>query len=200
MIVLASASPRRAELLQQMGLEFEARPVDIDESPLPGETPEEYVTRLAREKALAGSEAAGGEELRVIGSDTTVVLGNRILGKPATADEAEDMLTRLSGKPHRVLTAVAVAFGSQCQVELVETRVQFRSLGREEIDAYIATGEPMDKAGGYGIQGRGGIFVARIEGSYSSVVGLPLDETSRMLAQTGYPVWWAWSPQEEQNE
>lgn len=199
-LVLASASPRRAELLRQMGLAFAARPVDIDETPRPGEQPEDYVCRLAREKALAGLAVANGEQVRVIGSDTTVVVAGRILAKPADTEEAKAMLSRLSGRSHRVLTAVAVAFAGDCRVELVETRVHFRRLEAAEIDAYIDTGEPMDKAGGYGIQGRGGIFVSRIEGSYSAVVGLPLNETSRMLGQTGYPVWRAWSPREEKNE
>ena len=201
-LILASASPRRAELLQQMGLQFEARPVDIDETPRESELPEDYVCRLAREKALAGL-AAAGDQSRVIGSDTTVVSGGQIMAKPGDAAQAKAMLTRLSGRSHRVLTAVAVAFAGDCRVELVETRVSFRRLEAPEIEAYIATGEPMDKAGGYGIQGRGGIFVSRIDGSYSAVVGLPLNETSRMLAQTGYPVWRAWSPhgpQEMQNE
>ena len=132
-----------------------------------------------------------------------MVSGGQIMAKPADAAQAKAMLTRLSGRSHRVLTAVAVAFAGDCRVELVETRVSFRRLEAPEIEAYIATGEPMDKAGGYGIQGRGGIFVSHIDGSYSAVVGLPLNETSRMLAQTGYPVWRAWSPhgpQEMQNE
>jgi septum formation protein len=189
-----------------MGLRFEARPVEIDETPRAGELPEDYVCRLAREKALTGLASVGGGQDRVIGSDTTVVSGGRIMAKPANETEAKAMLTRLSGRSHRVLTAVAVAFAGDCRVELVETRVSFRRLEAAEIEAYIATGEPMDKAGGYGIQGRGGIFVSRIEGSYSAVVGLPLNETSRMLSQTGYPVWREWnpqpadSPQEEQNE
>ncbi|MBC7193576.1 Maf family protein [Marinobacter sp.] len=194
-LVLASASPRRAELLQQMGLRFTVRPVDIDETPRNGELSEDYVCRLAREKALAGLAAVGGEQTRVIGSDTTVELAGQTMLKPEDAKQAVTMLARLSGRTHRVLTAVAVAFAGDCRVELVATRVSFRRLEIPEIEAYVATGEPMDKAGGYGIQGRGGIFVSRIEGSYSAVVGLPLNETSRMLAQTGYPVWRAWSRQ-----
>lgn len=197
MIVLASASPRRAELLHQIGVDFRVHPVDIDEATLPTEAPEDYVCRLAREKARAGLAAVNSAGARVLGSDTTVVLGSRILSKPADEAEARRMLARLSGREHRVLTAVALAFEDECRVELVETRVVFRALGEEEIRAYVATGEPMDKAGGYGIQGRGGMFVRYIEGSYSAVVGLPLNETARMLSQAGCPVWQAWNRRQE---
>jgi septum formation protein len=189
-IILASASPRRAELLQQIGLNFSVRPADIDETPQPDEPPERYVERLAREKALAvsGSSPAG----LVLGSDTSVVLDGRILGKPADASDARETLGRLSGATHQVMTAVALAAGGQCQSVLVITEVCFRQLATAEIEAYVASGEPMDKAGSYGIQGLGGIFVNELRGSYSAVVGLPLQETAALLASAGYPVWKNW--------
>lgn len=189
-IILASASPRRAELLQQIGLTFTVCPADIDETPGAGETPEGYVERLAREKALAVSRSAPG--CLVLGSDTTVVLDGRILGKPADAGAARVTLAQLSGATHQVMTAVAVARDDRCQSRLVVTDVEFRALSTDEIDAYIATGEPMDKAGSYGIQGLGGIFVNNLRGSYSAVVGLPLQETAALLASAGYPVWKHW--------
>lgn len=188
-IILASASPRRAELLTQIGLSFHTRPVDIDETPEAGELPSAYVERLAREKALAGAE---DPDWLVLGSDTSVVLGGDILGKPADAAGAEATLSRLSGNTHQVMTAVALASRGYCSTCLVTTDVTFRTLSSEEIRAYVASGEPMDKAGSYGIQGLGGIFVKEIRGSYSAVVGLPLQETATLLAQAGYPVWKVW--------
>ncbi|MGM0766963.1 MAG: Maf family protein [Pseudomonadota bacterium] len=188
-IVLASASPRRAELLSQIGLTFTVRPVDIDETVTMGEAPRAYVERLAREKARAGTPGVG--EL-IIGSDTSVVLDDEILGKPADAAEATATLTRLSGQTHQVMTAVALASEGHCTACVVITEVTFRALSDDEIRAYVATGEPMDKAGSYGIQGLGGIFVSNIHGSYSSVVGLPLQETAALLSQAGYPVWKVW--------
>ena len=188
-IILASASPRRAELLTQIGVPFHTRPVDIDETPLDNEPPSVYVERLAREKAVAGAADPG--EI-VIGSDTSVVLGGDILGKPMNVADAEAMLGRLSGCTHQVMTAIALATGGQCLTRLVITEVTFRNLCPEEIRAYVASGEPMDKAGSYGIQGLGGIFVKEIRGSYSAVVGLPLQETATLLAQAGYPVWKVW--------
>ena len=188
-LVLASASPRRAELLTQIGLPFVSRPVDIDETVRAGERPLAYVERLAREKALAG--VAGSHEL-VLGSDTTVVLDGEVLGKPANATEVFATLTRLSAQTHQVMTAVALASAGGCEACVVTTDVTFRALSDEEIRAYVATGEPMDKAGSYGIQGLGGIFVKEIRGSYSSVVGLPLQETAELLSRAGYPVWKAW--------
>ena len=189
-IILASASPRRAELLQQIGLDFSVRPADIDETPAPDETPEQYVERLAREKALAvtGSSA----ECLVLGSDTSVVLDGKILGKPTDPSDARATLARLSGATHQVMTAVALATDGQCESVLVITEVCFRQLSTAEIEAYVASGEPMDKAGSYGIQGLGGIFVSELRGSYSAVVGLPLQETAALLAGAGYPVWKNW--------
>lgn len=188
-LVLASASPRRAELLSQIGLTFITRPVGIDETVRASEPASAYVERLAREKALAAAGDAG--EL-VIGSDTSVVLSGEILGKPVDAADASATLMRLSGQTHQVMTAVALVRDGVCTACVVTTDVTFRSLSEQEIQAYVATGEPMDKAGSYGIQGLGGIFVKEIRGSYSSVVGLPLQETAALLAQAGYPVWQTW--------
>ncbi|PXX89806.1 septum formation protein Maf [Marinobacter vulgaris] len=198
-IVLASASPRRAELLRQIGLSFRVRPADIDETPGRGESARDYVERLAREKALAVKAAE--PNAIVIGSDTSVVLGGRILGKPDDSQHAVDMLRQLSGVTHQVMTAVAIASVNLCHSLVAITDVRFRSLPEDEIGAYVATGEPMDKAGGYGIQGRGGIFVEELRGSYSAVVGLPLQETAQLLAGAGCPVWETWnSRQESHNE
>ncbi|MGM0569693.1 Maf family protein [Marinobacter sp.] len=193
-VILASASPRRADLLRQLGLCFETRPVDIDETPQPGETPSVYVYRLAREKAVAGFELAGEPEALVLGSDTTVVLDGRILGKPADRDDARVMLRALSGRTHQVMTGVALASQGGTEVTVSTTDVAFRPLDEREIAAYCETGEPLDKAGGYGIQGRGGAFVSSITGSYSAVVGLPLDVTADLLARAGLPVWDYWTP------
>ncbi|TYC57974.1 septum formation inhibitor Maf [Marinobacter sp. BW6] len=189
-IILASASPRRAELLQQIGLKFSVRPADIDETPKPDETPEQYVERLAREKARAVVQSS--PECLVLGSDTSVVLDGKILGKPSGPADARETLARLSGVTHQVMTAVALATEGQCQSVLVITEVCFRELSTAEIEAYVASGEPMDKAGSYGIQGLGGIFVNELRGSYSAVVGLPLQETAALLAGAGYPVWKNW--------
>ena len=196
-LILASASPRRAELLSQIGVNHRACPADIDETPLAGESPQHYVERLAREKALA--VAADHPDNLVLGSDTTVVLAGEILAKPESDDHASSMLSRLSGQTHQVMTAVALARGSDCQSRVSITEVTFRTLGEQEIQAYVASGEPMDKAGGYGIQGRGGIFVRELKGSYSAVVGLPLQETAELLAQAGCPVWQNW-PRSKENQ
>ncbi|WP_417547058.1 Maf family protein [Marinobacter segnicrescens] len=192
-VILASASPRRADLLRQLGLSFDTQPVAIDETPRPGEEPEAYVQRLAREKALAGYQQAGQAEALVIGSDTTVVLEHRILGKPVDREEAKSMLQALSGRTHQVMTGVALTTSDGTKVSVSTTDVEFRSLDEREIDAYCDTGEPMDKAGAYGIQGRGGAFVASIKGSYSAVVGLPLDVTAGLLTGAGLPVWHYWT-------
>lgn len=198
-IVLASASPRRAELLRQIGLSFEVRPADIDETPGAGESAVHYVERLAREKALAVH--ATEPNSIVVGSDTSVVLGGQILGKPRNREDAADMLRQLSGITHQVMTAVAIVSRNTCESRVAVTEVRFRRLSDEEIDAYVASGESMDKAGGYGIQGRGGIFVEELRGSYSAVVGLPLQETAELLAGAGCPVWETWnSRQESRNE
>ncbi|WP_112053598.1 Maf family protein [Onishia taeanensis] len=186
MLCLASASPRRLELLASIDVDCEVRPVDIDETPLPGELPRDYVCRLAREKALAGAVLS---ELPVLGSDTAVVLDGEILGKPRDRAHALEMLAALSGNTHEVLTGVAVS-GPQGLLDIcVTTRVTLRAISPAEAAAYWATGEPRDKAGGYGIQGRAAVFVSHIEGSHSAVVGLPLYETAELLARQGVALW-----------
>jgi septum formation protein len=192
-VVLASASPRRAELLRQLGLSFESLPVDIDESLYGDESPADYVRRLAMEKAVTGYQRHGRRDALVLGSDTTVVLDGQILGKPADEARARVQLRSLSGREHQVVTGVALAAASGVEVRVSVTDVRFRALDCREIDAYCATGEPMDKAGGYGIQGRGGVFVASLRGNYSAVVGLPLDITASLLADAGLPVWDYWN-------
>ncbi len=179
-LCLASASPRRLALLRQVGLEPVVRPTDVDETRQSGEAVDAYVVRMARTKALAG---AGGDVDLTIGADTAVVLAAEALGKPVDAAGARSMLTRLSGRSHRVLTAVAVhdRMRDHCRERLVETRVDIKELTTTEIDAYVATGEPLDKAGSYGIQGIGGFMVRHLNGSYSAVVGLPLFETLELL-------------------
>jgi septum formation protein len=183
-LLLASRSPRRADLLRTLGVSFAVVDVDIDERPQPDEDPAAYVGRLARGKARAGYAAARG--LPVLAADTTVVLDGAILGKPADDAAARDMLGRLGGRAHQVLTGVAVidAHG-ELHDTVVSTQVRFRRLDAREIAAYVASGEPADKAGGYGIQGLGGALVAGIDGSYSNVVGLPLAETLALLTALG---------------
>lgn len=192
-LVLASTSPRRRELLAQLGLRFDVARIDVDERRLAGESPEAYVRRLAEDKARAGLMAVTPGTV-VVAADTTVALGDDVLGKPASFAEAEAMWRRLSGTEHRVLTGVAVAArGAAGDVRLlsqvVSTRVSFRVITAQEMQAYWASGEPADKAGGYAIQGRGAVFVTGIEGSYSNVVGLPLAETADLLAGFGVSVW-----------
>lgn len=189
-LILASASPRRRDLLDQIGLTFTVDPVDIDESRQPGEAASDYVERLAREKAQAGCQRHPGN--RVLGSDTTVVMDGEPLGKPTDRNDALAMLRRLSGRSHEVLSGVALAGPEGIEGCLVTTRVRFRELSGAEMAAYWETGEPADKAGAYGIQGRGSVFVTGIEGSYSNVVGLPLTETADLLARSGMAVWRTW--------
>jgi septum formation protein len=194
MLVLASASPRRRELLAQAGYQFEVRPAHIPEDPLPGEDPIIYVTRLAREKAEAvfrklaeGNEPHGPERgegrssLAVLGADTTVTLDNMILGKPENAADAARILRLLSGRTHRVITGVALVTAAGTEVAAEATAVRFLTLSEDEIDAYVASGEPMDKAGAYAIQGRAARWIPRIEGCYFNVVGLPLALVVSML-------------------
>ncbi len=178
-LVLASASPRRAELLRAAGLEFSVRVADLDETQLPGETPPAYVLRLARAKAQA--VALPGE--LVLGADTTVVVGDEIAGKPVDAADARRMLRLLSGVWHEVLTAVSLVKDAQTLSELAVTRVKFAPLSEAEIDWYLATHEPFDKAGAYGIQGYAARFVEQIEGNYANVVGLPVQMVYRMLRE-----------------
>lgn len=182
MIRLASQSPRRAELLQQIGVPFVASPADVDETPLPGESPEDFVRRMAIEKARAIHALHPQDP--VLGSDTAVVLDGRIMGKPRDREDALDMLLSLSGRTHRVLTGVALVH-ARTDYALCDSRVTFRDIARDEVLRYWASGEPADKAGAYAIQGHGAVFVAHIEGSYSGIMGLPLFETAQLLRGAG---------------
>ena len=189
---LASASPRRLELLAQIGVPFVTLIASIDETALPGEPVERYVERLAREKARAGLAALSDPaDAVVLGADTAVVLDGRILGKPADRAECLATLVALSGREHQVLTAVALASAQRIESRVVASRVRFRPLRAGEAEAYWATGEPCDKAGSYGIQGLAAVFVSQLEGSYSAVVGLPLCETAQLLGEFGIPCWQA---------
>lgn len=188
-LYLASGSPRRRELLTQIGVPFVPLSVAIDETPAPDETPAAYVERLARGKAAAGLTSLADRQAVVLGADTTVVLDGRILGKPGERAEALAMLQALGGREHEVLTAVALAAVGRSAVRVVRSRVAFRPLTSAEAEAYWATGEPLDKAGGYAIQGFAAVFVSGLEGSYSAVVGLPLCETAQLLAEFGIPCW-----------
>ncbi|WP_305881895.1 nucleoside triphosphate pyrophosphatase [Endozoicomonas sp. SCSIO W0465] len=192
MIYLASQSPRRAELLRQIGVSFHKLVCAIDETPFSGEAPADYVLRMAREKATAGWQellARGYPEMPLLAADTTVVCNDQILGKPLNSDDARRMLAMLSGNIHQVMTAVAITNGRELQAELSVTDVVFNDLSDQLINHYIASGEPADKAGAYGIQGYGAVLVASISGSYSGVVGLPLMETSRLLTRFNVPFW-----------
>jgi len=194
-IYLASASPRRHEILTQLGVPHEVLrlpPVAGEDEPrLPGEPPADYVLRTAREKAqraleyLASPTAAGRELRPVLTADTTVIMGDDILGKPADVEAARTMLRRLSGSEHEVRSAVVLADASQMLEAVSVTRVRFAQLTDEEIEIYCASGEPMDKAGAYGIQGLAGLFIEHISGSYSGVMGLPVFETGRLLRRLG---------------
>ncbi|MCC5886811.1 MAG: septum formation inhibitor Maf [Gammaproteobacteria bacterium] len=187
-IVLASASPRRAELLAQLRIRFSRVSPDVDEAARPGEDVVDLLRRLAQAKALAGRELAGAA-LPVLGADTLVAVDGVALGKPADRTQALDMLARLSGRAHEVLSAVAVVAAGSIQTEVSRTTVVFRPISMAEAARYWDTGEPADKAGAYGIQGIGSVFVLRIEGSYSGVVGLPLLETERLLTAAGVDCW-----------
>lgn len=182
---LASTSPRRREILATLGIEFAIVAVDVDEAMLDGESPEEMVLRLAVAKAEAADVDA---DSLVLGADTAVVIDGESLGKPRDAADELAMLARLSGRVHRVLTGVALRGPHGTRSVLSETDVQFREIGRDEALAYWHSGEPQDKAGGYAVQGLGGIFVERIEGSYSGVVGLPVFETVALLREAGFDV------------
>lgn len=188
MFYLASQSPRRRQLLESAGLQFAILAPDVDERVLDHETPEEVVQRLALDKAAAGAAMLHREARParpVVAADTVVVIDDQVLGKPADAGQAYAMLGLLSGRTHRVLTAVALQDGEERVHRLSDTRVTMKSLARWEMERYWATGEPADKAGAYAVQGIGSGFVARLEGSYSGVVGLPLYETRELLALAG---------------
>ncbi len=186
-LYLASRSPRRLALLAQLGLTPQVLELDLDETRLPGETPEAYVRRLALAKAELGYRGlAAGAQGPVLGADTAVVLGDQVLGKPRDRAEALTMLLSLAGREHRVLTGVALVDGGS-RYRLSVSRVRFRPLSEAEARAYWDTGEPADKAGGYGIQGLGALFVQELSGSYSGVMGLPLFEVAQLLAEAGLP-------------
>jgi septum formation protein len=182
-VVLASASPRRRQLLDLIGIAHEVRPADIDESMRPREAPRRHAERLSREKATA--IAKRDPDLITIAADTIVVINRKVLGKPRDADDAARMLALLSGREHVVTTAVAVSRGKKLRSAVEEVRVKFRRLRDDEIEAYIATGEPMDKAGAYGIQGYGATIVERIEGDYFAVMGLPIVRLIGLLRDVG---------------
>jgi len=182
-VILASQSPRRRELLSLVGIAHDVRPADIDESYLTGEPPRDHAERLARGKAEV--IAAREPDAVVIGSDTIVVVDGDVLGKPTDENDAVRMLARLAGRSHTVVTAVAVAWRGETRSAVEEVDVTFHPLSRAEIDAYIATREPMDKAGAYGIQGYGATIVARVDGDYFAVMGLPLQRLIRLLDSLG---------------
>lgn len=185
-LILGSGSPRRKELLAQIGVVADAvRPPEIDETPLKGELPRPYCVRLAREKSLAVE--AGGDDVILCG-DTTVALGRRILGKPEDAGQAAEFLHMLSGRRHRVITAIAVRRGDKVWQKDVVTQVKMKSLSDEEVNWYLSTGDWQGKAGGYGIQGPAGALIPWISGSFTAVVGLPLAETAALLRSAGYPM------------
>jgi len=195
-IYLASRSMRRRELLQQIHVDHEVlllrvnppRARDVDESPAPGESPHDYVRRVSRAKAEAAWNRVVERKLprkTVLAADTTVCLGGRIFGSPASAEEARATLKELSGKEHRVLTAIAVKHEDALEVEVSESAVRFRDISDGELDCYVQSGEPLDKAGGYAIQGRAAVFISEIRGSYSGVMGLPLFETASLLKKFG---------------
>jgi septum formation protein len=179
-LVLASRSPRRAELLRAAGFEFAIRVTDVDETPLKGETPQSYVLRVAEEKALV---VASDDSDVVLAADTTVVLGCEIMGKPADADDASRMLRALSGQQHEVVTGICLKRGARLVRDVATTAVWFAPLSDAEIENYVSSGEPMDKAGAYGIQGLASRFVDRIEGSWTNVVGLPVALVYRRLSE-----------------
>jgi len=187
---LASASPRRHELLMQIGVRFEVVVVDVDESCLPKESPEDYVQRVALAKAQAGLQTLADDPgAIVLGGDTSVICSGQVYGKPENQAHALEMLMALSGSEHQVYSAVSVVSADKQVTRLVKTKVRFRSLSEQECEAYWETGEPQGKAGGYAIQGLGSVFVSSIEGSYTGVVGLPVAETAQLLAEFGVPAW-----------
>jgi septum formation protein len=185
MIVLASTSPRRQQLLDMLGIEYEIDPARIDESQNPGEPPEELAVRLARQKAVTVAQRHTG--VPVLAADTLVVIDGVVLGKPASRAEAKRMLTMLSGRQHRVITAVALAWDGQMRELYDVTKVWFRSLDEAFIAEYVATGEPLDKAGSYAVQGRGAVLVQRIEGDFFGVMGLPIRLVVSLMEAAGLP-------------
>lgn len=199
-IYLASKSPRRRELLRQIGVQFDVltfrggergEDADVDETPLPGESVERYVERLALTKAEAGMRRIVWRKLPrqpVLAADTTLELDGEIIGKPVDADDARNILQRLSGRTHRVLTSIAISDGNRIRSRISDSTVRFRALTEKDIRHYVASGEPMDKAGAYGIQGRAAVFIEEIRGSYSGIMGLPLFEAAELLEVFDYPL------------
>lgn len=192
-LYLASGSPRRREILEKLGYRIIRLASEIDETPKEGENADDYVRRMAREKnasavAAWAAQNAGEPDFPILTADTSVALDNRILGKPETRSQAEAMLRALSGKKHQVMTAVCVFFKGQTVSVLQTSDVLFKTLSEQEISAYVATGEPMDKAGAYGIQGLGGMFVADLSGSFTGVMGLPVYETVELFKCAGVAV------------
>lgn len=188
-LVLASASPRRRELLAQLGVDFGVVSVDVEEVPRSGEDPEHYVRRVAAAKSAAG-QGGNPAGIAVIAADTEVVLDGEIFGKPSDRRHAAAMLRRLSGRTHRVISAVSLRLGPDHWQSISNSNVSFRDLSEIEIDAYWHSGEPRDKAGAYAIQGRGAVFIRHLEGSYSGVMGLPLYQTAGLLTEAGLaPAW-----------
>lgn len=192
-LFLASGSPRRRELLTQIGVPFNTVSAAIDETPLANESPAAYVERLAREKAQAGRlqllKSIPDGAFCVLGADTAVVLDERILGKPVDEADALAMLMALSGRAHEVLTSIAIIDAVRCETRVVRSQVRFRNISKQEASLYWASGEPRDKAGGYAIQGLAAVFVTGLNGSYSAVVGLPVCETAELLGHFGIPCW-----------
>ncbi|AMC36290.1 Maf family protein [Janthinobacterium sp. B9-8] len=187
-LYLASGSPRRQELLVQIGVHFERISAPIDETPFPNETAKDYVLRLAKAKAESGWQAMLAQDkhpLPVLAADTTVVLDGQILGKPLDANDATAMLEQLSGRSHEVLTSLGLRTNTGIEIILSLSTVTFMPLSPAQIAAYVASGEPMDKAGSYGIQGRAGLFISDLQGSFSGVMGLPLHDTAALLARHG---------------
>lgn len=199
-IYLASRSPRRRELLHQIGVNFDlltfragerGEDADVDETPFADEPVDHYVVRVALTKAESGVRRLGWRQLTrrpVLSADTTLELGGVVIGKPANGAEAAEILARLSGREHQVLTAVAISDGEHTRYRLNVSDVRFRQLSDDEIRRYVATGEPLDKAGAYGIQGRAAMFIEEIRGSYSGIMGLPLFETAELLREFDYPL------------
>jgi septum formation protein len=184
-IILASRSPRRVELLNQMGVDCTTMPADIDETPMVNEAPIDYVLRMARQKAEVSMQVFTEVNLPIVAADTTVVLNGNILGKPVDDADAANMLNQLSGTSHQVHTAVALAYQGALEVVLSSTMVEMMPLSDAQIKAYIALGEHRDKAGSYGIQGTAAMWIKRIDGSYTGVMGLPVFETAQLLRKTG---------------
>lgn len=185
-LYLASTSPRRQELLQQMGLEFTVVNAPVEEVALPHESPPSYVLRIAIEKALSGFNKVAGKEIWVVGGDTAVVIEGKVLGKPKNQADSMRMLRLLSGKTHQVLSAIAIVYDGEVFSALNTTEVVFKGLSEDEIKHYVMSAEPEDKAGSYAIQGLGACFVEKIIGSYSAVMGLPIFELNQLLQKSGY--------------